>query len=123
MFVKNVKYVNFDGDEVSKDLYFHLYQHELIRLETSYPDGLEAEVKKITNSKNNSGLIELFEKLIQMAYGIREGEHFRKTPQILQDLTDSPAYEALFLLLLQDEQQAISFFNGLVPDANKPAKK
>lgn len=117
MIAKTVTYEDFNGNERTEKLYFHLSKSEMIKLEKSTPGGYYNKLKKIVEEKNEKELIQVFSELIEMSYGIKsdDGKRFIKNKEITEEFTQSNAYEELFMELATNEEAAIKFMEGIIP--------
>ena len=59
--------------------------------------------------------MDLFERLIRMAYGVRsvDGRHFTKSSDATEQFIASEAYSELFMKFLQDSNYAANFVKGI----------
>lgn len=119
MLKKTVKYTDFNGTAQVEDLYFHLTETELIRMEVSDGSGsLSERIGRLNVADpNRREIIALFEDLIQASYGEKsvDGKRFVKNQRIVEEFTSTEAYNALFMELLLDPNNAGEFINGLIP--------
>jgi hypothetical protein len=117
MIEKTVTYDSlFGGGKTTKTLYFHIYEEELIEWyltegENQLPDRMRA----IVESEDWAGIIALFKRMINMAYGERVGDEFVKNPDATKAFTNTAAYNSLFMELMNNPTFATEFFNGLFP--------
>lgn len=117
MYIKKIKFKDFNDNEREQDFYFNLRKDELAKLSAKYGQNFENNVRTMAMNDDKAGLYKLFEDLIKSSYGQKseDGLHFRKSDQIWNDFYDSPAYEALFMEIMSDTDAAISFFKGIMP--------
>ena len=117
MYIKKIKFKDFNDNEREQDFYFNLRKDELAKLSAKYGQNFENNVRTMAMNDDKAGLYKLFEDLIKSSYGQKseDGLHFRKSDQIWDDFYDSPAYEALFMEIMSDTDAAISFFKGIMP--------
>lgn len=117
MYIKKIKFTDFNDNEREQDFYFNLRKDELAKLSAKYGQDFENKVRTMAMNADKYGLYKLFEDLIKCSYGSKseDGLHFRKSEQIWDDFYDSPAYEALFMEIMSDTDAAISFFKGIMP--------
>lgn len=117
MLKKTVTYEDFNGDTVTEDHFFHLSKADLIELELSAKGGMEAYLTKIVESGDNREIFAEFKKLMLMAYGTRseDGKRFIKNTTLRDEFVSSEAFSELLMSLLQDENAAADFINGIVP--------
>lgn len=117
MYIKKIKFKDFNDNEREQDFYFNLRKDELAKLSAKYGQNFENNVRTMAMNDDKAGLYKLFEDLIKSSYGQKseDGLHFRKSDQIWDDFYDSPAYEALFMEIMSDTDAAVSFFKGIMP--------
>ena len=120
MLKKTVKYVDFDGNERTEDLYFNLTQTELTEMSVMKNEGLDVYIKKIIESKDSKEILDTFQTIILMAYGEKseDGKAFRKKKngvRLADEFEQTAAYDALFVELATNEKSAAEFFNGIIP--------
>lgn len=117
MYIKKIKFKDFNDNEREQDFYFNLRKDELAKLSAKYGQNFENNVRTMAMNDDKAGLYKLFEDLIKSSYGQKseDGLHFRKSEQIWDDFYDSPAYEALFMEIMSDTDAAVSFFKGIMP--------
>lgn len=119
MIKKTVTYSNlFEPGEppITKDLYFHYYEEELIQwmLVEGISD-LPQTMKDIVEAEDWPAMMQLFRDIICRGYGVRIGDDFEKDEETTKKFVGSAAYNALFLSLMSDEKAATDFFNGMFP--------
>lgn len=123
MIKKNLKYKNYNGDEVTGDFYFDISESELIMMHWSERGGLDKYYERIIAEEDNRKILAAFRELVDISYGVRslDGKDFEKTPEHLLKFKSSGAYNQLLLeFFTQDEEGnnsfAEQFANGLLPD-------
>ena len=117
MLKKTVKYTDpFTKDEVEEDLYFHLTQAELTKLEISEKGGLSEALKRLMVTEDGKEIMEIFERIVLMAYGVRNeaGKHI-KNDELRSTFLASEAYSAFFMELIMSTDAQIEFIRGLAP--------
>lgn len=125
MLKKVVEFTDFNDEQGSETLYFNLTEAEIIRLDANYEGGLEAVTKVLDPQENPQQVLDLFEDVIKASYGekSKDGRHFVKDPDAVQNFLHSAAYSALFMELIQDADAAAAFVNGImISTAPKPKK-
>lgn len=118
MIKQELTYEDFDGNEVTESFHFHLSKSKIIELEAEYgEEGFEASLLKVVEAKDNPTILSEFKKILLMAYGVRseDGKRFEQSPELSASFSQSPAYDELFVKMLQDAEFAGEFINGLVP--------
>lgn len=117
MLKKTVTYENFNGEQVTKDLYFNLTKKELIDLQVSKDGGLDTYIKKITEEEDKKAMIQLLDSIILAAYGQKseDGERFIKNKELIDAFVSSMAYDALIDELFTVADASLQFMMGLLP--------
>jgi hypothetical protein len=118
MIKKTVTYKGFNDVEQSEDLYFHLSMDDIIELETSGEEGLEAKFKRLTETKDTKEMVAAFKEIIFMSYGTRseDGRRFDKDREKTADFMKSLAFDAFFSSLIYGGEKAvIEFILGAIP--------
>lgn len=120
MLKKNVKYKNFDDEEVEETFYFHLSQVELLRWEAQLQatGGLGEHFKDVMNSGDGARIMKFMEDLIGRSIGIPGpgGKGFLKeNGSVAEDFRSSLAYDNFFMGLVTNPDSAADFMNGIVP--------
>lgn len=115
MLKRNITFEDYDGNEVTKEYYFHLSEAEIIELEVSYKKGLEQTIKDIVAAGDRQTLIAEFKRLILLSYGVREGNRFVKNDELREEFIQTNAYSTLFMELATNDKAAAEFMNGIIP--------
>jgi hypothetical protein len=117
MFKKTIKFEDFDGNEQSKDFYFHISKADLIAM-ASGGDEMQARLERIMAAKNGAGILKEFRDLIKIACGVRseDGQRFVKDPEAQSTLLDSPAFDELLMELATDANASAEFVRQLLPE-------
>ena len=132
MIKKTMTYTDFNGVERTEDFYFNLTKAEVLKMEMGVKGGLAEQIKRIVDTKDQPAIIEVFEDLIQKAYGVKtpDGRGFLKRPEDLESFISTQAYSDLYMELATDDVKAAEFINGIVPpdlnqenNPNHPALK
>ena len=119
MYKTTVTFENFEGEKVTKDLYFNLTKAEIMKLQLSYKQGFDKYVEEIIHplvgEPDPQKIMDLFEMLILKSYGVRTEDGFIKSPEKAQAFASTEAYSELFMKLLSDEKAQTDFFMGIMP--------
>ena len=117
MLKKNIKYVDYDGNERTEDFYFNPNKAEVIELQLGTVGGLTKTLEKIVQEKDASRIIEYFKTLILKAYGEKsaDGRRFIKSQELRDAFEQTEAYSELFMELASDAKMAAEFINGVLP--------
>ena len=122
MYVEELTFVDFDGNERTEEFRFNLTEAEVGELALTTEGGLEAYVKLIQQEQDVVKIIELFKKIINLSYGVKslDGKYFRKSPELLADFQSSQAYSDFYMSLIGDPNKAAKFIEGITPKAATP---
>lgn len=115
MHTKDITYTNLDGEQVTGTYHFNLTGAEAVEMNFSRKGGVEEYAKKIVEAESHGELIELFKDLILKTYGVRDGQRFRKDPDLTAEFVETGAYSELFIELATNTDSAIKFFREVVP--------
>ena len=117
MLKKNIKYVDYDGNDRAEDFYFNLNKAEVIELQLGTVGGLTKTLEKIVQEKDTSRIIEYFKTIILKAYGEKsaDGRRFIKSQELRDAFEQTDAYSELFMELASDAKMAAEFINGVLP--------
>lgn len=117
MLKKTISYVDFNGDKVSEDFYFHLSKAELIELEMSRSGGLQEWLQRIIEAEDGKAIIAEFKNIILSSYGQRsaDGKRFIKNQTLRDEFESTEAYSTLFIELVTDADKASEFVRGVIP--------
>ena len=120
MIKKNIKFVDFDGNEKEKTFYFNLTQAEMSRMAIEEGWYLGDRIVEIAKSKDIPQIVTILEDVVLRAYGERtpDGGFIKKKPdgtKLADIFVTSPAYNELYVELLQNPERFTEFINSLVP--------
>lgn len=121
MYVREITYTDFDGNERTEKFYFNLTKAELAKLELSKEGGLTNLINKITLEKDAKKLWDLFEEIVMLAYGEKslDGRRFVKSQEVKDAFRETNAFSDFIMELATDANKASEFVSGLVADAKK----
>lgn len=124
MLKKTITYEDFDGNQVTEDLYFNLTPAEVMEMNMLSGGDLSATYQRIIDAKDTASLITEFKKLILKAYGVKsDSNHFIKNDTVRNEFECSAAYSALFMELATNTEEATKFANGILPKMPKAEPK
>ncbi len=117
MYKVHEKYTDYNGVEREEDFYFNLTTTELMKMEYSTEGGLAEKIKKINAAKDTIQIMNTFEEFLKLSYGQKsdDGKRFIKSPELLKEFMETPAYSQIYMRLGSDEKAAIDFINQVVP--------
>ena len=119
MLKKTITYEDFNGEKQSQTFYFNLTRTEIIRMESSVDGGLANALTRIVESKNSKDILEQFEQIVTLAYGVKsdDGQTFEKSDELREKFLNHAAYDELFIELVSNQTTMAAFINGIVPKA------
>ena len=122
MIKKTMTYTDFNGVQRTEDFYFNLTKAEVLKMEMGVKGGLAEQIKRIVDTQDQPAIIEIFEDLIQKAYGVKtpDGRGFLKRKEDLEAFISTQAYSDLYMELATDDVKASEFINGIVPPDLSP---
>ena len=122
MIKKTITYTDYFDTQRTEDFYFNLSKTEVLELDLAEDGGLERFFDKIVSEMDNRRIVEMFKKIILLAYGERslDGRRFIKGPELSLAFSQTEAYTELFIELASNAEAAAEFMNGIVP---KPSSK
>lgn len=118
MYVKTIKFEDFNGVKREEEHFFNLNKAEVIKwLTTSGDYTLDKVLERLSKERNGKKIMEIFEEMIKMSYGkpSLDGRKFEKTDEIWNDFYQSDAYSELFTELVTDAAKAADFVNKIIP--------
>ena len=122
MLVKEVTYIDYDGNERTEECRFHLTEAETVEMEMSEKGGLTANLKQMIQEKDNPKIMATFKKLLLTAYGVKstDGRRFIKSKELSEEFSQTEAYNKIFMEIISGGDEAMSaFINGILPNTRK----
>lgn len=117
MLTKAIKYVDFNGNEKTKNFYFHLSKTEIAEMDLVERAGLEGIIKQMINTDDRAAILNMFKGIVLKSYGVpsADGERFEKSEELRHAFEQHPAYDILFMELISSEKAMADFINSIVP--------
>lgn len=117
MLKKPITYKDYDGNDKTDVLYFHLNKFEWLELETYTKGGLIENLQHAIETGNAKKTIDILKKIILRAYGEKDPEtgSFEKSDDIAIRFSKTEAFSELFYELAYNEDASKTFFLGLIP--------
>ena len=118
MLKKMITYQDYNGEEKTETLYFHLNKFEWLELETYTKGGLIENLQHAIEVGNAKKTIDILKKIILRAYGEKNPETggFEKNDDIAINFSKTEAFSELFYELAYNETASKEFFLGLIPN-------
>lgn len=119
MYIEKVKYIDTDGKEKEKVLYFNYTKLDMVRYDARHPEGFTEYLKNVSENGTNYEIFEALEELILGAYGIRtEDGRFFKPEKEREIFKDSEAYATFVLSMVEDRKKILKFAQNVFPGGN-----
>ena len=117
MFEKEIKFVDFFGNQRSEKRYFNLSEAEVLNAQFDKNSDFSLLIQGIANTKDQEALGKLFKEIILKSYGepSPDGIYFEKNEAIRNKFENSALYNALYTELLFDADKASDFINKVIP--------
>ncbi len=117
--MQTISYTDYNGVERKENFFFNLSKAELMEMETSKEGGLSNYIQSIIDAQDVTKLMGLFKELIVKSYGVKspDGKRFIKSKEVVDEFIQTEAYSELYVMLASDEQKAIAFVNGIIPQS------
>lgn len=118
MYVKKIRFTDFNDVQREEEHFFNLNKAEVIKwLTTSGDYTLDKVLDRLSKERNGKKIMEIFEDMIKMSYGkpSLDGRKFEKTEEIWNEFYQSDAYSELFTELVTDAAKAADFVNKIIP--------
>lgn len=118
MLKRTFKYTDMDGIEREEDAWFHLTKTETLELTLSYPGGMLAWIRRVSNARDGASIIKYMRDVILKAYGVKsdDGRRFIKSEKISEEFAQTPMFDELFQELAFDEKKMADFVNAILPE-------
>lgn len=123
MLKKEITFTNqITGTQETEEHYFNLTKAEIIEIDASYPGGVIEYLTRAVKLKDTKTVIGVFKDLILKSYGEKTASgRFIKSQELRDSFMTTEAYSELFMELLENEENAGNFVNGIIPQV--PAAK
>lgn len=118
MIKKTVTYKDFNDEEQTDELLFHMSKADLIQLQMEEGgDGFGEYIQQITDAEDSAEVWRIFKKILKMSFGKKspDGKRFIKTDEQWDEFTSSEAYSTLVMDLMSDPNAMAEFITKLVP--------
>ena len=130
MTTRTITFTNLDDQQVTKTLCFHMNKMDKIRFGTRHPNLLK-EAQKLQTKIENIGeddtaarleafadIVDFVDEIIIASYGVRVGDTFKKTKEVVEEFIDSEEHDEFIASLLENPSDFLSFLQEVFPDAD-----
>ena len=128
MVTRTVHYTDLDGNEIEQTLMFNMNKMDKIRFMNAHPhlqsqaESLEKRAKEAHSEEEQSSIVEevisIIEDIVTLSYGIRQGNKFLRTPEVVESFKDSEAFSEFVASMVLDTNEFLAFVRELFPDAD-----
>lgn len=122
MFKHTITYTNFNDEEVTETLYFHLSASEIADLQSTDDNPFnQTRLEQAVKNNNSKELYDIFKTLIKASYGEKssDGRMFIKTDKdghrLVDDFMLTAVYDEFFMELTSNEALCNKFISEIVP--------
>lgn len=117
MYIKKIKYTDYNGVERSEDFYFNLSRGELAEMELGVSGGLTGMIKSIINTNDTPAIMNTLKTFIMKAYGVKsnDGKRFIKSDELSIEFTQTEAYSELLMEMFRNPEYAADFIKAILP--------
>lgn len=117
MYSTKITFTDYDGNKREKECFFHLNKAEVLEMQMSWDGGLDKILRRIIEEKDTKRIFEMFKMIVLKSYGEKsiDGMRFVKTPEVVENFTQTEAYSELIMKLATDSDFASEFINGIMP--------
>lgn len=117
MLKKSITYEDFNGEKVTEDFYFHLSKADIVEMEISHKEGLQAWLQSLVDAQDGEAIFNVLKNIILTSYGMKspDGRRFVKNAQLIENFQSTEAYSTLIFELCTDAGKAAAFVEGIIP--------
>ena len=123
MIKREIQYKNFDNEEVTRTLWFHLTESQIID-NLDLEDKLQTIVKIVQKEgeatlKEKQFILQVIKRFIRISYGERDPQdpdYFGQSEHISERFMNTAAYNAFLLSLFDPPENAMEFLTHILPD-------
>lgn len=117
MLKETVTYEDFNGIQRTEDVWFNMSTTDLMQMFNTSEGDPTLKLKNALESSDMAAMLLFFKDFMLKAYGEKsaDGRRFVKSEQISEEFSQTAAFEALFMKLVNDENGIIEFIKGVLP--------
>lgn len=130
MLKRHITYEDYDGVKKEMDAEFNISKSEGAILSARKVNGVPYAdaLQKMVNDQDLESMLNVFSEIVIMAYGVRseDGTRFVKDNgdgvkfSAGRAFSQTPAFDELFMDIVQEENGLVNFFNGVLPTYSTP---
>lgn len=120
MLKKTITYEDYNGEQRTRDFYFHMNQVEFAKLNGEVPGGLEKRINEIIEDKDDDAMLRMIDLLVTRSYGkFDEDDEFTKIDKngrpLYEKFVNIDAYDKLIIELVTGENNIVNFLKAILP--------
>jgi hypothetical protein len=117
MLKKTIAFTDVDGNAASETHYFNLTTADLVKMQLREGEGFQDYLTRIVESGDGQAIIDTFEKILRLSYGIRTAEgKFVKPAGAFDEFMASEAYSELFMEICTNAKKSAEFISAIMPN-------
>lgn len=123
MFKDTLVYNDYDGNQITQDVYFNYSKMDIMRMEYNEDGKLSNFLKNIVNMAKDKEMFNKFEEFVCGAYGIKspDGKMMVKKidgKPVVEDFKASPAYDVFWMKMFTEENYIEKFVRSVIPEVD-----
>lgn len=121
MYIKEIKFTNFNDEEITRKYYFNLSKSDITTWNLEKNGGFLGRLERILNTQDGAEMAVFIEELLSKSYGEKSDDGLRfmkKTDSgasLYDQFKETNAYDVLYMELTTNEKAAADFINGVIP--------
>lgn len=116
MLKKTIAFTDVDGNAATETHYFNLTTADLTKMQIREGEGFRDYINRIVESGDGQAIIDNFEKILRLSYGVRTQDgKFVKPVGAFDEFMASEAYSELFMELVTNAEKSAEFIRGIMP--------
>lgn len=117
MLKKTIVYKDFNGVERQEEFRFFLSKTDIVRMNSRTEGGIQNKFERIMNKLDVGELVAVVEDIILSSYGevSDDGTKFVKNKEVSNAFSYTPAYDQLFMELINDPDKLSEFIKNILP--------
>lgn len=130
MIARTIEYIDYNGNKRKEKHWFNLTQLEATEIALELPDDVVEELGQSENQEEKEvaathlvdklgqkGVLDFIKMIVLKSYGSKsaDGREFIKNERLTTSFVQSPAYSAFMLRLMNNDDEASRFIQGVIP--------
>lgn len=125
MFSDIISYEDFNGETQTQEIFFNISKMEALELEAAHPEGYAKMLDEIAKKEDIAEILAAFKDIVKLAYGVKseDGKRFVKSEEAFKEFEESPVYDEFMMKLISEENYALDFILGALPNVDGLTKE